>query len=157
MNYELISSKLNEKFSTNQNQLNTSTAGDPYFLINKEQLLPICQYLKENEELWFNFLKLITAVDQGDKFSSVYHLYSYKYEFGITLKVDLEKTNPVVDSLCGLYKAANWLERECYDLMGIIYKGHPDLRRILLPLDWQGYPLRKDYVAPTEYNGIDNT
>jgi hypothetical protein len=74
MNYELISSKLNERFGADQVQFVTASAGDSYFLVSKEQLIPICQYLKENDELWFNFLKLITAAEQGDKFISVYHL-----------------------------------------------------------------------------------
>ena len=137
-------------------RLVTPPHGDAYFMVIRENLLPVAKFLKESEDLWFNFLKLVTAAERKEVYSSVYHLYSYKHEFGITLRVDLPKDNPVVDSVCRFWESANWLERECYDMLGIIYKGHPELRRILLPLDWEGYPLRKDYVAPSTYGGIDN-
>ncbi len=161
MNNDFVLSKLNEHFNTDNHQVGAIKLinpehGDTYFLIEAKDLIKICEFLKNDEDLWFNFLKLITAVDRGTIFSSTYHLYSYKYEFGITLRVDIDKAHPVVDSICCLWPGANWLERECYDLMGIIYNGHPGLRRILLPLDWQGYPLRKNYIAPSEYNGIKN-
>jgi len=129
---------------------------DAYFAVHRDNLLPVARFLRDDDDLWFNFLKLITAVERKDVFSSVYHLYSYKHSFGITLRTDMPKDNPTVDSVCGLWDSANWMERECYDMLGIRYRGHPELRRILLPLDWEGYPLRKDYVAPTTYGGIDN-
>jgi NADH:ubiquinone oxidoreductase subunit C len=70
--------------------------------------------------------------------------------------VDLDRENPRVASVAGLWPAAEWHERESFDMMGIVYESHPYLRRILLPEDWAGYPLRKDYVAPKEYNGLTN-
>ena len=173
INNEYILAKINEHFADatrsgqvvqNKNEAvatlitpkDSNTCSDEYFVIHRDNLLPVAKFLKEDDDLWFNFLKLITAVERGNVYSSVYHLYSYKHSFGITLRVDLPKDNPVADSLCGLWEGADWLERECYDMLGIRYRGHPELRRILLPLDWEGYPLRKDYVAPKMYGGINN-
>lgn len=121
-------------------------------IADKSDLLKIVQELKESG---FDMLRLISSVDYSDKFFIVYHFLSTVNSKVFTLKVPLIKSDASkIDSLCDLYDSANWLEREVYDLMGIEFINHPNLKRILLPLDWEGYPLRKDYVMPNEYHGI---
>lgn len=121
-------------------------------IADKSDLLKIVQELKESG---FDMLRLISSVDYSDKFFIVYHFLSTVNSNVFTLKVPLIKSDASkIDSLCDLYDSANWLEREVYDLMGIEFINHPNLKRILLPLDWEGYPLRKDYVMPNEYHGI---
>ena len=121
-------------------------------IADKSDLLKIVQELKESG---FDMLRLISSVDYSDKFFIVYHFLSTVNSNAFTLKVPLIKSDASkIDSLCDLYDSANWLEREVYDLMGIEFINHPNLKRILLPLDWEGYPLRKDYVMPNEYHGI---
>lgn len=121
-------------------------------IADKSDLLKIVQELKESG---FDMLRLISSVDYSDKFFIVYHFLSTVNSNAFTLKVPLIKSDASkIDSLCDLYDSANWLEREVYDLMGIEFINHLNLKRILLPLDWEGYPLRKDYVMPNEYHGI---
>ena len=103
-------------------------------------------------------LSCITGIDNGPEAKTmevVYHLYSISCNVSFALKVILPRENPEVDSLCSIWKSANWLEREVYDMFGIQFKNHPDLRRILMPNDWKGYPLRKDYEHEEKYRGID--
>lgn len=97
------------------------------------------------KNLGFDLLGMVTAVDYGDEFELVYRIQSRDMHAGIFLKVRVKRGKPVIESVCDLWPAANWQEREVYDLFGIIFEGHPDLRRILLTDDWEGYPLRKDY------------
>lgn len=96
--------------------------------------------------LGFDLLGLLTAVDRGDTLELVYRLRSRGMQVGMFLKSNVSRENPVVRSMCDLWPAADWHEREVYDMFGVVFEGHPDLRRILLPEDWVGYPLRKDYA-----------
>jgi len=109
----------------------------------------IFRWLKEDPQLDFNFLADLTAVDYLDKrtprFEVVYHLYSLSKNHRLRVKIPVAGEDPVVDSLTPLWKGANWLEREVWDMFGIRFRGHPDLRRILLYEQFEGYPLRKDY------------
>lgn len=116
-------------------------------VIKKESLLAVAQFLKAGD-LSFENCHCVTAVDWKDKIELVYHLYSFKNRFMLTLKVFLAMQDLTVDTLCGLWKSANWLEREVYDLFGVKFIGHPDLRRILNPEEWTDYPLRKDFDRP---------
>jgi NADH-quinone oxidoreductase subunit C len=86
----------------------------------------------------------------------VYHLFSYRHRHGIVLKVEADRAAPSVPSVEAVWKAANWMEREVFDLFGVEFPGHPDLRRVLLPDDWVGHPLRKDYQEAGGYHGISN-
>ncbi|GAA4779290.1 hypothetical protein GCM10023231_02530 [Olivibacter ginsenosidimutans] len=133
----------------------------PALLIHKDFILGVCQELRDHNETWFDFLSCISAVDYGvtEGFGVVYHLASIPYRTQLTLKVMLENHReeqvlPWVDSVSSVWRTADWHEREAFDLMGIFFKNHPDLRRILLPDDWKGYPLRKDYKDAEEYHGI---
>jgi NADH-quinone oxidoreductase subunit C len=122
--------------------------GEITIRVKKEDLLEIGHFLKEEKDLLFNFLSLLCGVDyfpRKPRFEVVYHLYSFRYNQRLRLKVPVDGEPPVVPSVTSIWPGANWHERETYDLLGIQFQGHPDLRRILLPDDWEGHPLRKDY------------
>jgi len=103
------------------------------------------QSASDLKEFGFDRLGMVTTVDRGETFELVYRLTSRSMSVGIFLKCSVDRGQPVVTSLVSLWPAALWQEREVYDLFGIEFENHPDLRRILLPEDWVGYPLRKDY------------
>ena len=134
----------------------------PSITIANDRLLEVCQFLHVQPQLYFDFLTCITAIDNGAEVGTIeviYHLNSIPYEHGFVLKVEVERNKadeplPQVYSLTPIWKTADWHEREAYDLVGINFVGHPDLRRILLPADWEGFPLRKDYVEQELYHGI---
>lgn len=133
----------------------------PALVIHRDFLRAVCKELKENQDTWFDFLSCISGVDYGvnEGFGVVYHLASIPYKTQLTLKVKLDNlrersTLPSIDSVSTIWRTADWHEREAYDLVGIFFNDHPDLRRILLPDDWSGYPLRKDYQDAESYHGI---
>jgi NADH-quinone oxidoreductase subunit C len=97
------------------------------------------------KEIGFERFGFVTAVDHGDDFELVYRLQSGEFGVGIFLKTEVPRCEAVIETLTDLWPAADWQEREVYDMFGIEFRDHPDLRRILLPEDWVGYPLRKDY------------
>ena len=129
--------------------------GDETAVIRPENLLSVAQFLKETPELDFNFLMDATAVDylffaggriqKKSRFEVVYHFYSLKYNKRIRIKVPVDEKNPEVDTLCHLWPSANWYEREVWDMFGIRFKGHPNLKRILMYEEFKGHALRKDY------------
>jgi NADH-quinone oxidoreductase subunit C len=122
--------------------------GETTVVVRKADLLDVGRLLKEQDDLAFDFLTLACAVDyhpREPRFEMVYHLYSMKHRFRLRLKTRLHSDDPTVESVTSLWPTANWHEREAYDLMGIQIRNHPDLRRIFLPADWEGHPLRKDY------------
>ena len=119
----------------------------PLAIIKKEDLLKVAGKVKE---MGFDNLSVITGVDMGDRFEVIYNFLSYAKRENLVLKVILDHNNPEVDSLSSIWKVADWLERETYDLVGIKFTGHPNLVRILLPDSWAGHPLRKDYDMQTE-------
>jgi NADH-quinone oxidoreductase subunit C len=125
-------------------------------VIKKESLLELAKFLKEGD-LAFNNLHCVTGVDWKDKMEVVYHLYSFKNRIMLTLKVFVPLDNLAVESLAGLWCSANWLEREVYDLFGIKFLNHPDLRRILNPEEWTYYPLRKDFTHPEFFPKPEST
>ena len=126
----------------------------PHLVVEAARICEICEYLKSDGDLAFDFLSAIAGVDNGEQLEVVYFLYSYSKHHSLAVKTKIPKTDPVVPSVVTVWPAADWHERETFDLMGIRFDGHPDLRRILLPPDWEGYPLRKDYKYPTSYDGI---
>ena len=128
--------------------------GDSYCVLKKEALLPVCGWLKSDPEMHFDLLTCVTGTDDTKDLWVVYHLYSIPKNQKAVLKVNVGREEPSVESVTGLWKTADWHERETYDMYGIRFENHPDLRRILLPEDWPGYPLRKDYEFPDEYQGI---
>jgi NADH/F420H2 dehydrogenase subunit C len=117
----------------------------PSIEVTPEFLLPTMTYLCDH--LSFDLLSLVSGVDMGEHFDVIYHLHAIKHKWLIQIKVHLPPGKIEVDSMVGLWQTANWLERETYDMFGIIFLGHPDLRRILLDDEFQGFPLRKDFHA----------
>ena len=129
---------------------------EPYLFVEPQAILDVCRFLRDDPSTKFEVLSDLTALDwpKEEKIQVVYHLYSYSQKNQIVLKVDLPRANPKIATTEGIWKVANWFEREVYDLFGVIFEGHTDLRRIMLPDDWVGYPLRKDYVEQEEYDGM---
>ena len=116
-------------------------------VLKKESLLEIARFLKDGD-LAFENCHCVTAVDWKDKIGLVYLIYSFKHKFMLTVKVFLTMEDLTVETLSGLWKSANWLEREVFDLFGVKFLHHPDLRRILNPDEWTDYPLRKNFDRP---------
>lgn len=121
-----------------------------------EDLVRAMEILKADPEIALNYLVAVSGVDSDDTFVSVYHLWSYQNDNELVIKVRVAKSEipegrlPQVPSITPMWKAADWHERESYDLVGIRYIGHPYLRRILNPWDWEGHPLRHDYKQPVD-------
>ncbi len=129
-----------------------SHAGQVGVMLQKDRIRDICLFLHDDTNLKMDHLADLTAVDfsdypgdSGPRFEVVYNLISTVYRHRIRLKVRLPEDDPRIDTVSSVWQTANWHERETYDLMGIRFSGHPDLRRILMPEDWEGHPLRKDY------------
>ena len=118
-------------------------------IVRREGLLDFMTFLRDDPKLKFNYLSDIGGLDLGEfaapRFAIVYQLYSIALNHRLRIKVFVEEDDACVPSVCGLWKAANWLEREIYDMYGVRFADHPDLRRILMPADYEGHPLRKDF------------
>jgi NADH-quinone oxidoreductase subunit C len=129
---------------------------EPYCSVASQSIVEVCRFARDDSSLKFEVLSDLTALDwpKQEKIQVVYHVYSYAHKHQFVMKVDLPRDNPKVSTVEGIWKVANWFEREVYDLFGVIFEGHSDLRRIMLPEDWVGFPLRKDYVEQEEYDGI---
>jgi len=150
-----IYERVTQKFSGVASEFN-GEALDPYFKVNSASIVEVCVYLRDDPELNFAILSDLTGLDfpKENKIQVVYHLHSYSLRHQIVLKVDLPREEPRIATMETVWKVANWLEREAFDLFGIVFEGHSDLRRIMLPEDWKGHPLRKDYLEQEEYDGI---
>ena len=147
---------------------------DPWIEVSPDGLYEVCLYLKNEADLQFDMLNCITGVDYCEPdpkkaakvtwqphLEVVYHLWSFPNKANLVLKVmlprwkdDVEGQLPEVPSVADIWRTADWHEREVFDLSGVMFTNHPNLRRILCPDDWVGYPLRKDYEMPLEYAGI---
>jgi NADH-quinone oxidoreductase subunit C len=162
MSFEEIKLLLIEKFGDEIVTGEELGGLQPALLIQPERIADVCLELRDNPKTYFDFLSCLSGVDYGtevNRFGVVYHLASIPFHLQLTLKVGVENDRssdnlPEFPSVSSVYRTADWHEREAYDLMGIFFKGHPDLRRILLPDDWEGYPVRKDYKTAEYYKGI---
>ena len=162
MSFEDIKQLLITKFGAEAIVGEETTGLQSALLIAPELIADICLELRNNPGTYFDFLNCLTGVDYGvddGRFGVVYHLTSIPYQLQLTLKISKwhDRTGeelPAFKSVSSVYRTAEWHEREAYDLVGIFFEGNPDLRRILLPDDWEGYPLRKDYVTAEYYKGI---
>jgi NADH-quinone oxidoreductase subunit C len=115
--------------------------------VNKDRIVEVCTFLRDTPGLEFDFMTDLTAVDyptRPRRFDVVMHLYSMTLNHMLRVKAAVGE-NETIPTVSSVWKTANWQERECYDMFGVVFEGHPDLRRILLPEDWEGFPLRKDY------------
>jgi NADH-quinone oxidoreductase subunit C len=147
MNASVTLKKLAERFPGSVVETH-SYKGDDTAVVKKEDILAICTYLRDDDTLLYNFMMDLTAVDymgKDPRFEVVYHLYSLKYNRRVRIKAKVSESDCSIDSIVSVWIAANWFEREVYDLYGISFAGHPELRRILLYEGFEGHPLRKDY------------
>ncbi|GIX01696.1 MAG: NADH-quinone oxidoreductase subunit C [Thermogutta sp.] len=173
MDIEAIFGRLQQQFGEAV-RLGNVQAIDPWIEVAREKLPEVCHFLRDDPDLRFEMLHCITAVDYLETdpkkaakapfqphLELVYHLSSLSKRHRLVLKVmlprwedDVEGRLPRVPTVSNIWSAAEWHEREVYDLSGVEFVGHPDLRRMLCPEDWVGHPLRKDYQMPKEYHGI---
>jgi NADH-quinone oxidoreductase subunit C len=127
----------------------TEFRGETTITVKSGRIVDLCKTLRDAPETSFKYLSMIAGMDylpQSPRFGVVYNLYSHRHRNRVTLKTFLaDDHSPAIDSVAPVWSTANWHEREAYDLLGIRFRGHPDLRRILMPSDWVGHPLRKDY------------
>jgi len=162
MSFEDIKLLLTEKFGPGVITGEETGGLQPALFIEPNLISGVCLELRNNPKTYFDFLSSLTGVDYGTetmRFGVVYHLASIPYKTQVTLKISKENNRDLNDlpsfpSITSVYRTADWHEREAYDLVGIFFEGHPDLRRILLPDDWEGFPLRKDYKTAEYYKGI---
>ncbi|MCK4224756.1 MAG: NADH-quinone oxidoreductase subunit C [candidate division Zixibacteria bacterium] len=126
--------------------------GELTVVVKKEDIVPVCNFLRDDPELSFNFLSDLCGVDymgRKPRFDVVYHLYSLDKKHRVRLKVKVEEGENV-PTVTSVWSNANWFEREVFDMFGVKFDNHPDLRRILMPEDWEGHPLRKDFPLTKE-------
>ncbi|HTM53009.1 MAG TPA: NADH-quinone oxidoreductase subunit C [Pirellulales bacterium] len=165
--------RLKQKFGAGITGANL-TAIDPWIEVAPDALVAVCRMLRDEPDLRFNLLNCISGVDYFEPDAKkaakvdfqphlevVYHLSSLVHKTTLVIKVILPRWKngtpgepPELPSVSSVWNTAEWHEREVFDLVGVRFTGHPDLRRILCPEDWVGYPLRKDYEMPLEYHGI---
>jgi NADH-quinone oxidoreductase subunit C len=155
MTPEEIHAKLEGKFGAAILELNTEVL-NPFVRVEPAKMLEIATFLKNEPDLAFTSLMCLSGLDYGavNGLGVVYSLHSMEKKHAITVRVDLPRDEPKVPSVESVWRTADWHERETFDLFGIVFEGHPDLRRILCPEDWEGYPLRKDYIVQEFYHGI---
>ncbi len=168
---EEIFSILKEKFGDAVIELESKEPVEPFITISPLEIDKVCIFLHDDEALSFDNLMILSGVDdangkkvpdeeggtkiEGGTLSVYYHLESVKFRHKLVLKVSAPRENPEVSSVVDVWRHADWQEREAYDMVGIKFLNHPDLRRILMPYDWEaGYPLRKDYKNPEYYQGM---
>ncbi len=150
-----IHTRIRERFGEQVLEFD-ETLVNPSIKLAPEVVAEVGQYLKDDPELQFDFLMCLSGVDYGagKPLGVVYHLQSMTLMHQIVLKIELPRESASAPSLALIWRTADWHEREAYDLFGIRFEGHPDLRRIFLPDDWEGHPLRKDYVVQEFYHDI---
>jgi NADH-quinone oxidoreductase subunit C len=157
MHNEIVSF-LNSAVAGSEAVATEPTVGDKAIFVNPKHILKICEQLKASDKFQMNVLQVITGCDYPDRIEVSYILASFILNTEVILKVKLPKVSkdavPEIDSVCSVWKAANFQERECFDMLGVKFNGHPDHRRILCPDDWEGFPLRKDYVVQEKWDGL---
>ncbi len=168
---EEIFNILKEKFGDSVIELITDKPTEAFITVNPFEIDKVCIFLRDNDDLQFDSLMNLSGVDdangekvkdeqgnetiEGGTLSVWYHLESTKLKHKLTVKVSTGREKPEVANVTEVWKSADWHEREAYDMYGIVFLNHPDLRRILMPYDWEhGYPLRKDYKNPEFYQGM---
>jgi len=124
-------------------------------LVPADRLVELCQHLKSTPGLEFDYLASVTAIDYLDRIDLVYQMRSLRHRRDCTLRIEVDRDASLAPSVTGVWRAANYQEREIFDLMGVHFSGHPDLRRILLYDEFDGHPLRKDWRLPAEPRSRD--
>ena len=153
MKSEEIAAQLSEKFGDKviESKLGVVT---PWSVVDPGVILDVCRFVRDDQRFLMDHLELLGGVDFKDRIEVVYIPYSMKHAHRHTIKCRLPREDPRIQSVESVWAVANWHEREAYDMFGIVFEGHSDLRRILCPDDWEGYPLRKDYKFPTRYRDM---
>jgi NADH-quinone oxidoreductase subunit C len=154
---EEIFQLLKDSFPDSTLELKTDLPTEAIIIVSPLEIEKISFFLRDTSEMLFDDLMNLSGVDEpkANLLSVYYHLGSTKFKHKITVKVSTDRNKPEVSTVTEVWKSADWHEREAYDLLGLIFLNHPDLRRILMPYDWDaGYPLRKDYENPEFYQGM---
>ena len=126
-------------------------------MVDSTSIVEVLSFLHQDDQLYFDMLSCLTGLDNGPEANSmevIYNLYSIPYDHSLMVKAILPRKKPEIESVSGIWHTAEWHEREAQDLLGITFLNHPDPRRILLPNDWEGHPLRKDYQEQEYYHGV---
>lgn len=154
---ELINQNISEANAQLQSPAE-GEAGDSSILIEASSIYKVAEFLRDNQEISFNVLQVISGVDYTEYIEVCYMFCNFDMAAPRDAIIKLRVTDriaPSVDSIVSIYAAANFQERECYDMLGVTFNNHPDPRRILCPDDWEGFPLRRDYLAAKYYNGME--
>lgn len=144
---ELVIQKIKSKLQNSIEEIN-DFRGDLSITIQKDKIVELAEFLKSDDELHFETCIDVTAIDwatRKNRFTVVYHMYSYKNNFTLRIKANIDEEPPKIETVSHIWKSANWYERETYDMYGIIFLNHPDLRRMYMPEGFEYYPLRKDF------------
>ena len=144
---ELVPQKLKENFSDIEFEI-SDYRDELTIKLDKKRIVDVCKFLKEDPDLQFSYCSDVTAVDwakRKNRFTLVYNIYSLKNNFRLRLKSDVDESDPAIDSVSSVWGSANWHERETYDMYGIKFNNHPDLRRMYMPEEFEHHPLRKDF------------
>jgi NADH-quinone oxidoreductase subunit C len=153
---EEIAAYLKEKIGEGILEFVPAEVGQPWITLAPDSIKKIAKFLRDDSELRFNTLMCLSGVHYPaeQELGVTYHLHSTTFGHTVALKVRVPIENPRVQSVESVWKTADWHEREAWDMLGIIFDGHPNMARILCPDDWEGHPLRKDYVQQETYLGI---
>jgi len=122
--------------------------GQPQVVLRRDRIVEICRFLRDEPDLAFDYPASLCGVDylgRDPRFEVVYNLYSTAHRHRVILRAQVPESDAAIETVTGVWVGVNWHERETWDMFGISFRGHPDLRRILMPEDWEGHPLRKDY------------
>jgi NADH-quinone oxidoreductase subunit C len=160
LGHDLIAAAVHAAFPVVTSQ--RASNGRPFLRVPPSSVVEVCDLLRSNKALAFDALMDLTAVDlvkfpftpPQDDITVVYLLFSYKHRHKVTIEVFAERQRCEVPSVSSIWPAAIYFEREVFDLFGVRFTGHPSLRRIMTPDDWEGHPLRKDYLYPADYHGV---
>ncbi|NTU43725.1 MAG: NADH-quinone oxidoreductase subunit C [Nitrospirales bacterium] len=143
-----IAEQIRERFPSEVREIR-EFGGQVSVVMGKERIREVMRFLHDAPELYFDFIEDLCGVDylgrKEPRFEVVYHLLSIRHRHSIRIRAEVPEDDCTISSVTDVWLGANWHERECFDMFGIFFAGHPDLRRILMPEDWEGYPLRKDY------------
>ena len=144
---DLIIQKLNDKFKDIKLEV-IEYRNELTIIFDKQNIVNVCKFLKDDEDLQFKLCEDVTAIDWAktkNRFTVVYHIFSLKNNFRLSLKSNVDESDCTIDSVSSVWKTANWEEREVYDMYGIKFNNHPDLRRMYMPEEFEYHPLRKDF------------
>ena len=155
MTHQEISNRLKECFPDGILEIRDASPADSFVKIDLKMWKEIALFLRDDPAMQFDFMMCLSGMDYGkNTLGAVYNIYSMRQGHKINLKIDVSADIPEIPSVAEIWPTANWHEREAYDMFGIRFIGHPDMRRILMPDDWEGHPLRKDYQVAEFYNGM---